>query len=146
MNRLATILSSKESAVHVIAPDVTVIGAVREMCQARVGSLLVVEGATLVGIFCERDLMTRVVLEKRDPAATVVRDVMTTNVISVSPDMTSHDAMALMTSRRVRHLPVTEGARIVGIVSIGDLVRSVVADGERRVGELEGYVEGRYPA
>lgn len=146
MNRLATILSSKNSAVHVIAPDAAVIDAVRLMCQAHVGSLLVVDGATLVGIFSERDLMTRVVLEKRDPAAVPVREVMSTHVISVSPEMTSHDAMALMTSRRVRHLPVTEGARIVGMVSIGDLVRSVVADGERRVVELEGYVEGRYPA
>ena len=100
---------------------------------------------SIVGIFSERDLMTRVVLEQRDPSTTHVGEVMTTGVVSVDSDTSTHDAMELMTSERVRHLPVTDGARLVGIVSIGDLVRWVIADRERLVEELEGYVAGRYP-
>ena len=145
MDRLATILGSKGSEVHVIAPEDTVLDAVDKMCRAHVGALVVVEGQTLVGIFSERDLMTRVVLDQRDPATTHVAEVMTTSVVSVTQDTTAHEAMALMTSRRVRHLPITDDTRIAGVISIGDLVRSVLADGERRVDELEGYVAGRYP-
>jgi CBS domain-containing protein len=146
MERLTTILGTKGSAVHVIAPEATVLDAVDEMCRARVGALVVMEGTTVVGIFSERDLMTRVVLEQRDPATTHVGEVMTTSVISVTRDTSSHEAMSLMTTRRVRHLPVTDGAgRIVGVISIGDLVRWVVTDRERLIEELEGYVAGRYP-
>jgi CBS domain-containing protein len=146
MDRLVTILATKGSAVHIVAPETTVLDAVDKMCRARVGSLVVMDEQTLVGIFSERDLMTRVVLEQRDPATTHVGEVMTTSVISVTRDTSSHDAMALMSSRRVRHLPVTDGAaRVVGIVSIGDLVRWVVTDRERLIDELEGYVAGRYP-
>jgi CBS domain-containing protein len=146
METLERILASKGSTtVHVVTPEMTVLEAVDRMCAAHVGALLVVRGDTLVGVFSERDLMTRVVLDQRDPASTYIGEVMTPGVLSVSLGTAPHDAMSLMTSGRVRHLPVTEGARLVGIVSIGDLVRWAVADRDRLIGELEEYVAGRYP-
>jgi signal-transduction protein with cAMP-binding, CBS, and nucleotidyltransferase domain len=146
MKTLEAILASKESTVvHVVSPEATVLEAVDQMCAARVGALLVVRGDTLLGIFSERDLMTRVVLDQRDPATTHIGEVMTPEAISVPQRMDPHDAMSLMTSRRVRHLPVTDGARIAGVVSIGDLVRWAVAERDRLIDELEGYVAGRYP-
>jgi len=146
MDTLEFILESKGSTtVHVVTPETTVIEAVDTMCAAHVGALLVVRGDTLVGVFSERDLMTRVVLDQRDPATTHVGEVMTPGAISVSLGSSAHDAMALMTSRRVRHLPVTDGRRIAGVVSMGDLVRWAVTDRDRLIEELQEYVAGRYP-
>lgn len=146
METLEAILESKESTtVHVITPEATVLDAVDQMCAARVGALLVVRGEMLLGIFSERDLMTRVVLDQRDPATTHIGEVMTPGAISVSRRTSPREAMSLMTSRRVRHLPVTDGLRIAGVVSIGDLVRWAVTDRDRLIDDLEGYVAGRYP-
>jgi CBS domain-containing protein len=146
METLERVLASKGSTnVHVIAPETTVLEAVERMCVAHVGALLVVRGDTLVGVFSERDLMMRVVLDQRDPASTAIGEVMTPGVVSVPLSTSPHDAMSLMTSARVRHLPVTDGTRLAGIVSIGDLVRWAVVDRDRLIGELEGYVAGRYP-
>jgi CBS domain-containing protein len=146
METLEPILESKGSTtVHVVSPEATVLDAVDTMCAAHVGALLVVRGETLVGVFSERDLMVRVVLDQRDPATTHIGEVMTPGAVSVSLRTSPHDAMSLMTSRRVRHLPVTDGLRIAGVVSIGDLVRWAVADRDRLIQELEEYVAGRYP-
>jgi CBS domain-containing protein len=146
METLEAILASKENTiVHVISPEATVLDAVDRMCAARVGALLVARGEALLGVFSERDLMTRVVLDQRDPATTHIGEVMTPGVIGVSRRTSPHDAMSLMTSRRVRHLPVTDGPRVVGLVSIGDLVRWAVTDRDRLIEDLEGYVAGRYP-
>jgi CBS domain-containing protein len=146
METLELVLESKGSTtVHVVVPETTVVEAVDQMCAAHVGALLVVRGDTLVGVFSERDLMTRVVLDQRDPATTHIGEVMTPGAVSVPLDTSAHDAMALMTSRRVRHLPVTDGRRIAGVVSIGDLVRWAVTDRDRLISELQEYVTGRYP-
>jgi CBS domain-containing protein len=146
METLEFVLESKGSTtVHVVVPETTVLEAVDRMCAAHVGALLVVRGDTLVGVFSERDLMTRVVLDQRDPATTHIGEVMTPGTVSVTLDTSAHDAMALMTSRRVRHLPVTDGRRIAGVVSIGDLVRWAVTDRDRLISELQEYVTGRYP-
>ena len=146
METLEFVLESKGSTtVHVVVPETTVLEAVDQMCAAHVGALLVVRGDTLVGVFSERDLMTRVVLDQRDPATTHIGEVMTPGAVSVTLDTSAHDTMALMTSRRVRHLPVTDGRRIAGVVSIGDLVRWAVTDRDRLISELQEYVTGRYP-
>jgi CBS domain-containing protein len=146
METIEFVLESKGSTtVHVVVPETTVLEAVDTMCAAHVGALLVVRGDTLVGIFSERDLMTRVVLDQRDPASTHIGEVMTPGAVSVTLDTSAHDAMSLMTSRRVRHLPVTDGRRIAGVVSMGDLVRWAVADRDRLISELQEYVTGRYP-
>jgi signal-transduction protein with cAMP-binding, CBS, and nucleotidyltransferase domain len=145
MDTLEWILEHKGREVHVIPPEATVLEAVDAMCRAHIGALLVMRGETLVGIFSERDLMTRVVLAPVDPACTCVGEVMTCEVVCVGSHASPHEAMTLMTNNRVRHLPVVDGRRVVGLVSIGDLVQWAISDREHTIDQLQGYVEGRYP-
>lgn len=145
MDTLRDILDDKGRETHVTEPDATVLEAVDRMCCAHVGALLVMSAEKLVGIFSERDLMRRVVLARRDPALTRVGDVTTPEVLCVGPELSTHDAMDLMTTHRVRHLPVVDGRRVTGVVSIGDLVRWTIRDRERAIEQLQEYVTGRYP-
>lgn len=145
MNPIESILELKGYEVYVVSPDETVLEAVEGMCLARVGSMLVTDNGTLVGIFSERDLMLRVVLARRDPATTRVGDVMTRDLVCITPDVSPGRAMALVTERRVRHLPVVDGKRILGVVSIGDLVRWSITVKDRQLEEMQDYVTGRYP-
>jgi len=152
MHAVESILDTKSHNLYVATPDDTVVAAVEAMCVAHIGSLLVMEGNVLCGIFCERDLMTRVVLARRDPCSTAVGDVMTRDVVCIAPELPVRDAMQLVTSRRVRHLPVADRGRIIGLVSIGDLVRwtaeestRLIEDGQHQIGDLCDYVAGRYP-
>jgi len=145
MEPIQAILDQKGRELHIVARDATVLDAVGTMCRAHVGAVLVMEGDQLCGIFSERDLMSRVVLAGKEPSKTPVAEVMTTQVTSIAPDVSAHDAMSLMTDRRVRHLPVAEGRRIVGLVSIGDLVRWTLHDREAEIAHLQDYVSGRYP-
>jgi CBS domain-containing protein len=146
MDALESILQSKGRTLHVIDPADTVLDAVDVMCRAHVGALLVMADDALVGIFSERDLMTRVVLTRRDPGATRVSEVMTAGVYWVAMDTVPNDVLALMTDRRIRHVPVVdERRRIAGVVSIGDLVRWTVRDRELEIEQLHDYVTGRYP-
>ena len=152
MEPIENILEAKGHKLYVAAPDDTVVAAVEAMCVARIGSLLVMDGHVLCGIFCERDLMTRVVLARLDPTVTRVGDVMTRDVVCIAPDLSLQEAMKIVTARRVRHLPVTDHGRIIGLISIGDLVRWTtedsthqIADGKHRIDDLTDYVTGRYP-
>lgn len=145
MLSLDLILEEKGHGLHITAPEATVIEAVDMMCQARVGALLVMQSDTLVGIFSERDVMSRVVLMGLDPKRTCVSDVMTRDVVCVETDVSPDEAMAIITNRRLRHLPVVEGRRVVGVVSIGDLVRWAIRDREQSIEQLRDYVTGRYP-
>jgi CBS domain-containing protein len=145
MRPLDLILQEKGRGLHVIAQDRMVTEAVELMCHARVGALLVMHDDTLVGIFSERDVMSRVVLLGLDAARTKVADVMTREVLCVENDVSPDEAMAIITSRRVRHLPVVEGRRVIGVVSIGDLVRWAIRDREQSIEQLRDYVIGRYP-
>jgi CBS domain-containing protein len=145
MEEIEAILATKEPALHVIGPDASVFAAVEKMCAARVGALLVMDGRSLLGVFSERDLMTRVLLCRRDPAQTLVKDVMTHRALCVGLGSSAEDVMTLMTNRRVRHVPVVSGASIIGVVSIGDMVRWMLHDREREVEALRGYVAGQYP-
>lgn len=142
---LEPILSQKGDKTYTVHPGVSVLQAVDEMCRAHVGALVVLDGNRPVGIFSERDLMTRVVLRERDPATTRVGEVMSTNLRRVTSKTEPHEAMSLMTEWRVRHLPVLDGERLVGIVSIGDVVRWSTSEHERLIGELERYCAGCYP-
>jgi CBS domain-containing protein len=145
MDSLELILQHKGSQVYVTSPEVMVSAAVDSMCRARIGALLVMKDDEIAGIFSERDLMTRVVLAGRAPGSTRVGDVMTREVVCVSRNGTVRDAMALATRRRVRHLPLMDGSHVVGIVSIGDLVRWRIRDYEEEISQLRGYIAG-YPA
>ncbi|HTQ41985.1 MAG TPA: CBS domain-containing protein [Polyangiaceae bacterium] len=145
MKPIERILEAKGRELSVTALGDTVLAATEAMCAARVGSLLVMDGDALRGIFSERDLLTRVVLARRDPSTTRVGDVMTTDVVCIAPDLSVRDAMGIMTERRVRHLPVVLDRRVIGLVSIGDLVRWTLEESTVEIDHLRGYVEGRYP-
>jgi CBS domain-containing protein len=152
MGPIENILTAKGHELYVAAPEDTVLTAVTAMCAAQISSLLIMEGDVLSGIFCERDLMTRVVLARLDPDTTTLGDVMTRDVVCIAPDVSVRDAMRVMTARRVRHLPVANDRRIIGLVSIGDLVRWTaeehthqIEDGNHLIADLNDYVSGRYP-
>jgi CBS domain-containing protein len=145
MNSVRCVLETKGYAVHTTAPMSTAIAAVDEMCKRHIGALLVMDGASPVGILSERDLLTRVLLTRKDPATVRVAEIMTTNIVCVDLECSIEDAMSVMTEHRCRHLPVVEDGKVVGVVSIGDLVRCVSQDQEFEIRALHEYVEGRYP-
>jgi len=141
---LDSVLAEKGRAVYTIPASATVLEAVAEMNLTGVGALLVREnGSRIVGIFTERDVLKRVTAVCLDPVTTSVRSVMTPDVIAVPPSTTVGEAMALMTARRVRHLPVVDGDDLRGLVSIGDLTRWVVQRQQHEIGHLVAYITGR---
>ncbi|HEY3961201.1 MAG TPA: CBS domain-containing protein [Gaiellaceae bacterium] len=123
MSKVSDILESKGKALHQIAVDASVLDAVHAMVEANVGSLLVTDGDKVAGIVTERDYLRRVTLEGRDERNTPVREIMTSPLVVVTPDTPIEECMALMTDRRIRHLPVMEGGKVIGVVSIGDVVK-----------------------
>jgi CBS domain-containing protein len=144
MGALRTIVEEKEQTIHAVGPETSVLEAVDRMCQSRVGALLVVQGSMAIGILSERDIMRRLVLEQRDPARTKVAEIMTLEVLCIDADREPEEAMSLMTARRVRHLPVVEGSTVVGIISIGDLVRWASRHQDYEIRTLREYVSGVY--
>ena len=143
MTAVADILKSKsDNTVHAIAPGDSVLDALQRMAEKRIGALLVMEGETIVGIVTERDYARKIALLGRTSAATLVRDVMTADVMYVRPTQTSQECMALMTENRLRHLPVVDGARLVGLISIGDLVKDIISEQKFIIEQLEHYITG----
>ena len=140
MTTVRQLLDGKGRAIFAVSPDVPVLEAIRAMAQHHVGALLVMKGETLEGIVSERDYARKVILLGRSSGDTPVRDIMTTPVLTVTPEATVEKCMQLMTERRVRHLPVTEGRRVVGMISIGDLVKSVIAEQRQTIEQLEQYI------
>ncbi len=145
MAQVAHILATKGSQVHSIAPDASSYEAIERMVANNVGSLLVLDGDAIAGIFSERDFLRRVALRGLDARATPVREVMTTRILVVDPSRSIEDCMALMTQERVRHLPVVEGGRVVGVISIGDVVKTLSKVRESEVRSLTEYITGRPP-
>jgi CBS domain-containing protein len=144
MDKVRDILDVKGREVHVIDPEATALGAVDRMCGKRIGALLVSTKDATLGIISERDVLARVILERRDPAATRVERVMTRDVVCVRPDTSVREAMAIMTEHRCRHLPVLADGDVVGMVSIGDLVRWASREQEIEIRMLTEYVRGGY--
>ena len=142
--RIRDILRRKGEDVYSVAPLATVIDAVNAMNDHHVGSVLVCEGGEPVGVFSERDVLVRVVAAHRDPRKTLVRDVMTTRLYTAKPDDTLLEVMGLMTDRRCRHVPVMEGDRLIGLVSIGDLTKATQYNLRQEVRELSTYIGGPY--
>ncbi len=138
--QISTILEDKGSHVETIGPDASVADAVRRMNELRIGALLVLEGERVVGIFTERDVLTRVVSDRRDPDGTSVRDVMTSRLVTIKLTTTVEEAMIIVTEKRCRHLPVMNGEQLVGMVSIGDLTRSLLRGQKAEIQDLVGYI------
>ena len=140
MKSLKQLLSAKGSEVFAIAPDAKVIEALKMMAQKDVGALIVMEQGRIVGILSERDYARKVILQGRSSEDVPVREIMTAEVVKVDPGMSVEACMALVTQRRIRHLPVCEGEQLIGVVSIGDLVKEVIADQEQTIKQLESYI------
>jgi len=144
---ISEVLKAKgHSRVLSISPDQTVYEAIQIMAEYDIGALMVIDQGKLSGIFSERDYARKGVLHGHASRETLVNQLMTSQVISVSPQCTVDDCMALMTGRHIRHLPVVEDETVVGLVSIGDLVKWIIGGQERTIQELEGYIAGAYPA
>ena len=135
-------LSAKGGTVWSVTPETPVIEALRMMAEKNVGAVVVCRGDTLAGILSERDYARKVVLKGKSSKDTPVGDIMTSRVAFVRPDQTTDDCMALMTAKHVRHLPVLESGDLVGIISIGDVVKAIIADLCFSIEQLESYING----
>lgn len=143
MKTVADILNAKpQHQVHCIWPTATVLEAISLMADKGVGALVVVDGEAVVGIVSERDYARKVVLMERSSYNTEVSEIMTADVISVTPAHSNEYCMQLMTDKRLRHLPVLEGGKLVGLVSIGDLVKDIISDQQSMIRTLESYIRG----
>jgi CBS domain-containing protein len=140
MKSLKQLLAAKGSQVYSIAPNAMVIEALQLMAQKDVGALAVMEGGRVIGMLSERDYARKVILHGKSSQDVPVRDIMTADVITIDPEKTIEECMALVTQRRIRHLPVCEGDKLIGLVSIGDLVKEVIADQEQTIKQLESYI------
>ena len=142
MTTVKHVLDNKGNDVHFIHPDASVFDALKRMAENDIGSLVVLEDDKLVGIITERHYAREIVLKGKTSPGTLVRDIMSTKVICARPDQPVEECMAVMTARAVRHLPVLEHGRLVGIVSIGDMVKSVIGDQKFIIEQLEHYIHG----
>jgi CBS domain-containing protein len=140
------VLASKaDRTIHTITPEASVFDALKLMAEKNVGALLVMSRGELpVGIFTERDYARKIILMARASKDTPVRDVMTSPVMYVSPDRTSEECMALMTEHRLRHLPVMDAGKLIGLISIGDLVKDVISEQKFIIQQLERYISGEH--
>lgn len=140
MHTLRQLLGNKTPEVFAVAPGDAVIDAIRLMAEKSVGAVLVMDGTRLAGIVSERDYARKVVLHGRSSADTSVRDIMTAGVITVGPNHTVEHCMQLVTDHRIRHLPVMEDGEVIGVISIGDLVKAVIEDQKVQLDQLQRYI------
>jgi len=142
MKLVKHLLDAKGHDTLSIGPDASVLDAIKLMAEKGVGALVIMQGDALAGIVTERDYARKVILKDRSSQETPVRDIMTTNVLTAGNDDNVEHCMNLMTDKRVRHLPVVEDGKVVGIISIGDLVKAVIADQKQEIEHLEQYISG----
>ena len=142
---VGSVLKRKGTDVWFIAPDQTVYEAIERMANKGVGALLVMEGGKLQGIISERDYARKVILRGKSSRVTLVKEIMASRVISVTPSERVDECMTLMTTNRIRHLPIVENEKVLGVVSIGDLVKWAVSEQEETIGHLENYISAKYP-
>jgi CBS domain-containing protein len=142
MLRIKYLLATKPKTIWSIGPDEPVLQAIRLMSEKQIGALPIMQTDKLIGIVSERDYARKVILMGRSSADTAVSQIMTTEVITISPEDTVHRCMELMTEQRIRHLPVLEKGKLVGMISIGDLVKAVIEEQQNTIVQLERYIAG----
>lgn len=143
MNNVADMLKAKPSRMVSVKPEDSVLDAIKVMASENIGAAIVMSGEKLVGIFSERDYARKVVLKGRSSEKTKVEEIMTANVVCVSPRAKSRDCMALMSEKNIRHLPVVDEGRVIGMVSIRDIVTDIIADQDFTISQLESYISGQ---
>ncbi len=144
MSRVRDILNAKDGKIQSISPKATVYEALEKMSEKEIGALVVMENKKVVGIISERDYARKIILQGKTSKKTLVKEVMSTNLFSVTPDTSVEDAMILMTGKHVRHLPVFEKNKFVGIISIGDVVKLVISHKDFLINQLSDYIAGKY--
>jgi CBS domain-containing protein len=140
MKTVKQLLQVKGATVHGVSPQTSVLEAIKLMAEKGIGALVVLDNGRLAGVVSERDYARKVILHGRASHATAVSEIMTGDVVTVRSDQTVEDCMTVMTEKRIRHLPVIDGGRLAGVVSIGDLVKEVIADREETIKQLESYI------
>ena len=140
MRTVRQLLETKSPEIYSIGPDAPVIDAIRLMAERRIGALLVMEGTRLAGMVSERDYARKIVLQGRSSKDTAVREIMTADVVSVAPHDNSDHCMQLVTESRIRHLPVVEDGQVVGVISIGDLVKATIEAQRQELDHLQRYI------
>jgi CBS domain-containing protein len=142
MKRVKDILAVKGQAIYSIAPDASVYDAMKQMADKGIGALLVMESERVVGVISERDYARKVILLGRSSRSTQVKEIMTSHVLYAQPQQNIDECMAIMTERRVRHLPVMDAGKVIGVISIGDLVKSIITEQKFIIEQLEKYITG----
>ena len=140
MKTVQDLLGDKGNEVWSVSPSATVFEALETMAQREIGAVLVLDGGRLAGIFSERDYARQVILKGKSSRDLRVAEVMTSHVVEIGPGSNLEQCMAIMTDKRVRHLPVVAGGRVAGLISIGDVVKALLADKQAHIEELEGYI------
>ena len=144
MSHVRDILNAKDGKIQSISPKATVYEALEKMSEKEIGDLVVMENKKVVGILSERDYARKIILQGKSSKNTLVQEVMSTNLFSVTPDTRVEDAMVLMTGKHVRHLPVFEKNKFIGIISIGDVVKLVISQKDFLINQLSDYIAGKY--
>ena len=142
MRTVQQLLDEKGHEIQSVHPDDSVYDAIQKLANANIGSLIVVEDDRPVGIFTERDYARNVILKGKSSPTTPIRDIMTTRVVYAQPDQTVEECMAVMTDKHIRHLPVLYGEKLIGMISIGDLVKSIIAEQKFTIEQLEHFIRG----
>jgi CBS domain-containing protein len=143
MKNVADLLKSKPTRMVSVKPEDSVLAAIKIMAREDIGAAIVMSGDRLAGIFSERDYARKIILKGRSSENTRVEEIMTANVVCVSPRAKSRDCMALMSEKNIRHLPVVEEGRVIGMVSIRDIVSDIIADQDFTISQLESYISGQ---
>ncbi len=146
VDRISLILKHKGRTVWSVTPAASVYEAIEMMAEKQAGALLVISEGKLVGVISERDYTRKVILKGKSSKQTRVKEIMTSPAVFVTPEHTVDECMKVMTRNRIRHLPVVESEKVVGVVSIGDLVHWIISVQEETIGQLENYITGKYPA
>ena len=144
MNSVRNILNAKDGKIQTISPKATVYEALEKMSEKEIGALVVMENKKVVGIISERDYARKIILHGKTSKQTLVKEVMSSHLFTVTPDTSVEDAMVLMTGKHVRHLPVFEKNKFIGIISIGDVLKLVISNKDFLINQLSDYISGKY--